>query len=1009
MISVSCKLLGWVVATFVGRQPRRNAWLKSAVLIALVGVFGPAGFAPAPIVLGPMVPAALAQGSGAAAGENGPMAQIEQRAQTYAKRLAASSAESPVATLLAQAKRAAATGDSARAIALLEEGVSAGGGYPVWLRLAQARAKANARDPLTAAAAQQAVTLATDPAQRLDAYLVLADAVRASSTQVASGIEDVSNKVVSLTYQLSERRNEAGDDLEKLAEITASPDYRNLEDVRRQWEQTRLDLAQEFTASTATVRAVYDTLFDLLEVNAEARAAFLNERLPSPRVEFRLGALDDANGGDPRAPSWQAVGRFATACLQFTLPLVADAARYRPFITVYAASTAGGAASASSAAELDADDYDVSIDDRRLCLTGLRFGTAYKVLLKPGLPSRSGFSFAGDALEIRAPDRQPQVAFRSSTYLLPTFGARRVPMWTTNVGAVDLHLRRLSDRALHREVALGAIGGTGRRGYDSNVPLEPIWDGRLTVDGPQNQRTQTQLPIGALLGERARWIAARPASRSALRGADGRSELGRVAGTFTAGSFIADPAASGSNLTGAWEPGVYALIGRPHTPPEPGAYVPDAEAREAELAGAPAQWFVVTDLGLAYYRSPRELHVAARSLRTGGAVVGARIELIAKNNRVLGAVETDAAGVARFDARLAAGLGGNGLAAVLAYCDAQSPCQRYGDVRVGPTPRAGGADDGSSAARSATQAEARSAAQAAERARRLARMPDDFSFVDFKRDSFDLSEHGVAGRLPPQFFDAYVTTERGIYRPGETMQATVLVRDAEGETITPLPEISFRLRAVDGRVISLASAVAPTNFLDGGAQVPLVLPTTVRTGVADLEVVVGRGVGATGGASSGQAGATPGGRVIGKTQVRIDYFRPERVRLAFTDPATWERTLSSDGTVSLGGSATAQFLYGKRAVATDESNSDGASSAAGSDTAALDAPAADLVGKLEVRLQAATSPVAQCYDRFAFGLADETFLTRLIRREAGRTGADGALAFNLEVPGVPAGSIPLQA
>ena len=47
--------------------------------------------------------------------------------------------------------------------------------------------------------------------------------------------------------------------------------------------------------------------------------------------------------------------------------------------------------------------------------------------------------------------------------------------------------------------------------------------------------------------------------------------------------------------------------------------------------------------------------------------------------------------------------------------------------------------------------------------------------------AFDLTDRGVKGRNPSGPIDAYVYTERGVYRPGENVNLTALVRDAAGK------------------------------------------------------------------------------------------------------------------------------------------------------------------------------------------------------------------------------------
>ena len=46
--------------------------------------------------------------------------------------------------------------------------------------------------------------------------------------------------------------------------------------------------------------------------------------------------------------------------------------------------------------------------------------------------------------------------------------------------------------------------------------------------------------------------------------------------------------------------------------------------------------------------------------------------------------------------------------------------------------------------------------------------------------AFDLSDRGVAGLPHPGPLDAFVWLDRGIYRPGETVQVMALLRDDAG-------------------------------------------------------------------------------------------------------------------------------------------------------------------------------------------------------------------------------------
>ena len=114
-----------------------------------------------------------------------------------------------------------------------------------------------------------------------------------------------------------------------------------------------------------------------------------------------------------------------------------------------------------------------------------------------------------------------------------------------------------------------------------------------------------------------------------------------------------------------------------------------------------------------------------RSRRTE-AKAGIEVRLIARNNEVLATRTTDAAGFARFEAGLARGEGG--LAPAMLVADGKS----------------------------------------------------DYAFLSLKGPAFDLTDRGVAGRSVTAGLDAFVYAERGVYRTGETVHLTTLLRDSQG-------------------------------------------------------------------------------------------------------------------------------------------------------------------------------------------------------------------------------------
>ena len=63
----------------------------------------------------------------------------------------------------------------------------------------------------------------------------------------------------------------------------------------------------------------------------------------------------------------------------------------------------------------------------------------------------------------------------------------------------------------------------------------------------------------------------------------------------------------------------------------------------------------------------------------------------------------------------------------------------------------------------------------------------DYAFLNLKAPAFDLTDRGVSGRPAPTGLDAFVYTERGVYRSGETVHLTALLRDAQGAARAGVP------------------------------------------------------------------------------------------------------------------------------------------------------------------------------------------------------------------------------
>ena len=180
----------------------------------------------------------------------------------------------------------------------------------------------------------------------------------------------------------------------------------------------------------------------------------------------------------------------------------------------------------------------------------------------------------------------------------------------------------------------------------------------------------------------------------------------------------------------------------------PGVYVIEARTSEDsydenEFA---SQALVISDIGLSTYYGPDGLHVFTRSLSTAKIMPGVTVTLIARNNRELGKTTTLQNGSASFALPILNGKGGNRPAFITASHEGKQ-----------------------------------------------------FTVLNLKNEAFDLSDRGTQGRNPTGAIDGYIFTERGIYRPGETVHLMSLLRDMKGHTTNQLP-LTLKLMRPDGVV-----------------------------------------------------------------------------------------------------------------------------------------------------------------------------------------------------------------
>ncbi|MGM4885870.1 alpha-2-macroglobulin family protein [Tardiphaga sp. 20_F10_N6_6] len=270
---------------------------------------------------------------------------------------------------------------------------------------------------------------------------------------------------------------------------------------------------------------------------------------------------------------------------------------------------------------------------------------------------------------------------------------------------------------------------------------------------------------------------------------------------------------------------------------QPGVYVMTAAAKGPGSGGGDddgslaTQWFIVSDLGLTAFSGNDGIHVFVNSLASTDPMAKADVRLVARNNEILATRKTDDSGHVLFEAGLAKGEGGLSPALLTVTSD-----------------------------------------------------KNDYAFLSLKSNAFDLSDRGVSGRAVPAGADAFVYAERGVYRSGETVYLTALLRDGQGNAVTSGP-MTLVVERPDG--VEFRRAVLPDQGA-GGRSLTLPLNSAVPTGTWRV-----------------RAFTDPKAPSVGETTFMVEDYVPDRIEF---DISSKDKLIKADAPVEL--KVDGRFLYG---------------------------------------------------------------------------------------------------
>ncbi len=164
----------------------------------------------------------------------------------------------------------------------------------------------------------------------------------------------------------------------------------------------------------------------------------------------------------------------------------------------------------------------------------------------------------------------------------------------------------------------------------------------------------------------------------------------------------------------------------------------------------------------------------------------------------------------------------------------------------------------------------------------------DFTFIPYARDDrfLNMSQFDIGGAVTAaKGMNAFLFSDRGIYRPGETAHIGLIVRNADWTALPPGLPLQMIVKDARGRVVRDEILKIPAEGLD---QTELATGEDWATGTyrASLHIP-----------EDGQPG-----NMLGSTSFRVEDFQPDRLKIktAFSkDSAGWVQPAGLEATVTL--------------------------------------------------------------------------------------------------------------
>ncbi|NNL89561.1 MAG: alpha-2-macroglobulin family protein [Marinicaulis sp.] len=333
---------------------------------------------------------------------------------------------------------------------------------------------------------------------------------------------------------------------------------------------------------------------------------------------------------------------------------------------------------------------------------------------------------------------------------------------------------------------------------------------------------------------------------------------------------------------------------------KPGAYfvrVKNVSAGADENRAAQAwRWIMFTDMALTTYSGADGMDVFVRSISTARPMAGVELTLLAANNEILATAIANADGRVRFEGPVVSG---------------EYPLTPRMIMAYGPQ--------------------------------------EDFAALDLDRSPLDLSDRGVGGRSAPPQLDGYVYLDRGIYRPGETVHVSGLIRNAAGNAVSDRP-LTLTVRRPN---YTVAHTERIEELQHGGFTVSYEVPDSAARGIWRVEVK-----------------ADGRDNIVGSTSMSVEDFVPQRLEVNINTDETSPIRPGDARAIEI----ESRYLYG--------------------------APASALQVEAEARLRLDPNPFPD-FSGYRYGPVNGRFDERFIKLANTTTDAEGKANVSLDVSDAP--------